>query len=157
MTAKPLQPNLMFFSLSLSLWIELTKFREFSPCPCPRPVSLAELKKPCGPETVLKMQTEISSAHNWTTLLITACENVEGLLGDLWLSGNWSKCTNNFTSCKKLPQRKQTASKRSARGRPQRQRRLLRSEQPRERERRPPAGGGRGGVVGRKYSRWENQ
>jgi hypothetical protein len=27
------------------------------------------------------MQTEISSAHNWTALLNAACKNVEGLLG----------------------------------------------------------------------------
>jgi hypothetical protein len=33
-------------------------------------------------------KTEISSAHNWTPLLNAACKNVEGLLGDLWLSGN---------------------------------------------------------------------
>jgi hypothetical protein len=34
------------------------------------------------------MQTEISSAHNWTALLNAASKNVEGLLGNLWLSGN---------------------------------------------------------------------
>jgi hypothetical protein len=34
------------------------------------------------------MQNEISSAHDWTALLNAAWKSVEGLLGDLWLSGN---------------------------------------------------------------------
>jgi len=34
------------------------------------------------------MQTQVSSAHNWTALLNAASKTVAGLLGNLWLSGN---------------------------------------------------------------------